>query len=93
MKIGVWGCVAALGLIVAGGASALAQAGSVEVGALDGVPYRVDIPENWNHSLVVFYHGYSLVPDTFNKTDGPGAVAAFTQRGYATVRSAYSTTG
>ena len=93
MALRLLGKLVALGLMIASGTSAFAQAGSVEVGELDGVPYRVDIPDNWNHSLVVFYHGYSLVPDKFNKADGPGAVIAFTQRGYATVRSAYSTTG
>ena len=41
-------------------------AGITEVGLLDGAAYRIDIPAHWNHSLVVFYHGYALQPVTFH---------------------------
>ena len=27
-------------------------------GLLDGAVYRIDVPADWNHSLVVYYHGY-----------------------------------
>ena len=30
--------------------------GTTEVGTLSAVPYRIDIPANWNHGLVVFFH-------------------------------------
>ena len=28
--------------------------GLTEVGMLDGAPYRIDIPNDWNHNLVVY---------------------------------------
>ncbi|MGI4854159.1 MAG: hypothetical protein ACRYF4_08970, partial [Janthinobacterium lividum] len=65
----VLACAAAVGL---GKASAQASpiptgepevlrtsAGLTEVGVLGRAEYRIDVPENWNRGLVVFYHGYS----------------------------------
>ena len=69
-------------------------AGTVEVGTLGGVPYRIDIPAAWNHALVVYFHGYSEGPYTFRAT---GPLNEQTQpifdRGYALIQSAYSTSG
>jgi dienelactone hydrolase len=65
-----------------------------EHGALNGVPYRIEIPANWNHSALVFFHGYSYVPF------GPELDKPLTsqempeyERGYAVIQSAYSRTG
>jgi hypothetical protein len=69
-------------------------AGLTEVGTLDGAPYRIDIPANWNHSLVVFYHGYALRPYTYhlaNRLDGQQK--PFFDRHYAVIESAYSRSG
>ncbi|HEY4975073.1 MAG TPA: hypothetical protein VII41_15775, partial [Steroidobacteraceae bacterium] len=41
-------------------------AGLTEVGLLNGASYRIDIPLHWNHSLVVFYHGYALQPVSYH---------------------------
>jgi hypothetical protein len=68
--------------------------GLTEVGMLAGAAYRIDIPPGWNHSLVVFYHGYAMQPVSFH-------IAArlsdrqqpFLERHYAVVQSAYSQTG
>ncbi|HEX4481341.1 MAG TPA: prolyl oligopeptidase family serine peptidase [Rudaea sp.] len=60
--------------------------------ALDGVAYRIDIPDNWNHELVVYYHGYSLDPITFEEPLSP-MFEPFLQRHFAVLQSAYSQTG
>jgi pimeloyl-ACP methyl ester carboxylesterase len=68
--------------------------GTVEVGTLAGVAYRIDVPPEWNHSLVVFFHGYSERQTTFKSTSGLNEVTrpAF-ERGFAVAQSAYSAPG
>jgi len=69
-------------------------AGLTEVGLIDGAAYRIDVPANWNHSLVVFYHGYALRPATFHIAERlVGQQQPFFERGYAVAQSAYSKTG
>jgi pimeloyl-ACP methyl ester carboxylesterase len=60
--------------------------------ALNGVDYRIDIPDEWNHELVVYYHGYSIDPVTFKDGLSP-MFEPFLQRHYAVLQSAYSQTG
>lgn len=68
--------------------------GLTEVGYVDGAAYRIDIPTNWNHSLVVFYHGYALKPASFHLAERlTGQQEPFFDRHYAVVQSAYSQTG
>ncbi|MDP9038649.1 MAG: alpha/beta hydrolase [Acidobacteriota bacterium] len=68
--------------------------GTVEVGTLGGVPYRIDVPAEWNHSLVVFFHGYSETPTVFRTTGGINEVTGpVLERGFAIVQSAYSLPG
>jgi hypothetical protein len=68
--------------------------GTTEVGTLSAVPYRIDIPTNWNHGLVVFFHGYTEGPYTYRAA---GALNEQTQplfdRGYAVIQSGFSTSG
>ncbi|MHB1838393.1 MAG: DUF6351 family protein [Acidobacteriaceae bacterium] len=60
---------------------------------LDNAAYRIDIPKEWNHRLVVFYHGYSEAPVIY-KTSLPTSVdEEFLSHGYAVVQSGYSVTG
>ncbi len=68
--------------------------GLTEVGTLDQVPYRIDIPTAWNHSLVVYYHGYSEGPYTY-RARGPlnEQTQPIFDRGYAIIQSAYSQPG
>lgn len=67
---------------------------TVEVGEIEHVPYRIDLPDNWNHRLIVYYHGYSQSPLHF-KTDAPSDLRTrpMLKAGYAVVRSAYAHTG
>ena len=68
--------------------------GTTEVGTLGGVPYRIDVPANWNHGLVMYFHGYSEGLYTFKAT-GPLSeqTAPLFERGYAIAQSGYSVSG
>lgn len=73
--------------------TAAATAPTTEVGSRDGAAYRIDVPAEWNHKLVVYYHGYSETPVTY-KTDAPNKLEnAFLVRGFAVIQSGYSITG
>ncbi|MFC6646708.1 alpha/beta hydrolase [Granulicella cerasi] len=68
--------------------------GLTEVGVLTGAPYRIDIPADWNGSLVVFYHGYSMTNVTFHIAERLGGQQApFLERHYAVIQSGYSQPG
>ena len=69
-------------------------AGTTEVGTLSAVPYRIDIPANWNHALVVYFHGYAEGPFTYRAT-GPltDQTQPLFERGYAVIQSGYSAPG
>lgn len=70
------------------------SAGITEVGVLTGAEYRIDIPANWNHGLVVFYHGYSERPFRYRLDGSIGLQAEpMLRRGYAVLQSGYSQTG
>jgi pimeloyl-ACP methyl ester carboxylesterase len=67
-----------------------------EFGKLDDAAFRIDVPDNWNHGLVVYYHGYSaenhgLVFDEKKPLDP--RLAVFTKAGYAVIQSGYSQGG
>ncbi len=69
-------------------------AGVTETGLLAGAAYRIDVPANWNQSLVVFYHGYALRPVSFHIAEHlSGQQLPFFERRYAVIQSAYSKTG
>ncbi len=68
--------------------------GLTETGILDDAEYRIDIPKNWNHSLVVFYHGYAEEPYKYHPASSlNGQQLPFFERDYAVIQSAYSQTG
>lgn len=70
------------------------QQAITEIGALDGVAYRVDIPANWNHGLVVFFHGYAVEPVSYEKGERISPMFdGMLRRGFAVIQSAYSATG
>ncbi|MBL8175201.1 MAG: alpha/beta fold hydrolase [Bryobacterales bacterium] len=66
----------------------------VETGKLDAAEYRIDIPKNFNGSLVVYCHGYSPNPGKFQKEKEPNdLLKAFLNLGYAVAQSGYSKGG
>ncbi len=68
--------------------------GITEVGALDGIPYRIDVPADWNRDLVVFYHGYARQPVSFHIASPlADKQMPFYERHDAVIQSAYSRTG
>jgi pimeloyl-ACP methyl ester carboxylesterase len=82
--------VAAPGRGVAAGAGTAVT----DISQLGGVDYRIDIPANWNHGLVVYFHGYAVDPVTFRPGDALSPMfAPILAGGFAVIQSAYSATG
>ncbi|HSC13278.1 MAG TPA: alpha/beta hydrolase [Rhodanobacteraceae bacterium] len=70
------------------------QPASVETGTLAGADYRIDLPADWNHGLVVWFHGYAVTPVQLPARDPIAPqLRQFLDRGYAVAQSAYSATG
>lgn len=70
-----------------------------EIGALNGVTYRIKVPENWNGKLLMYAHGYSrsdpptLVPFEIEIISGSILEEGLLDRGYALAASSYSNEG
>ncbi len=66
----------------------------VDHGSIEGAPYRIDVPADWNGELVVLMHGYEPV-GTPRTQPWPRNEAApvFLAQGYAVAASAYSSQG
>ena len=71
-----------------------------EEGVRGSSSFRIDVPEIWNHGLVLFFHGYQQTPQQFvpNLTTGkPNApsrlIQALLGRGYAVAQPGYSVGG
>jgi len=67
-----------------------------EFGKLQGAEYRIDVPENWNHGLVVYCHGYDPHAGGVGYDPAkplPPELAVFTKAGYALIQSGYSAGG
>ncbi|MGH8171794.1 MAG: alpha/beta hydrolase [Rhodanobacteraceae bacterium] len=70
------------------------RAATTDIGALDGVGYRIDIPANWNRGLVVYFHGYAVDPVAYEKGERLSPMFdGMLRRGFAVIQSAYSATG
>lgn len=70
----------------------------IDTGRIKGAMYRIVIPSNWNHNLVMYAHGYEMPsiksdPKNFQSTAGDMSVKPFLDRGFAVARSAYRKTG
>lgn len=88
----------ALSLLCAGasGASPAVAPGNArpEFGTLEGAAFRIDVPEKWNGSLVVFFHGYAVTPVELDAGDRISPMFdGMLARGFAVIQSAYSATG
>lgn len=86
-----------LGLVCATHAYAADKAAgtpAVETGVLEGASYRIDVPANWNHELIVFYHGYSIEPIAFGEHERVSPMFdPMLAQGYALIQSGYSAAG
>jgi len=64
----------------------------VETGEIDGAAFRIQIPAQWNHGLVMYAHGYRPRGGAWYPLNGAlGAV--FLDRGFALAESGYSRQG
>jgi pimeloyl-ACP methyl ester carboxylesterase len=67
-----------------------------EFGKLQEAEYRIDVPANWNHGLVVYCHGYDPHPGGVGydqRKPLPPELAVFLKEGYAVAQSGYSAGG
>lgn len=65
-----------------------------ETGMMNGASYRIDVPQNWNHGLVLYFHGYEPRPQIYDPKYPPGRVLQeILNRGYAVARSGYAAGG
>lgn len=70
------------------------KAATHQTGTLGGASYRIDLPEHWNHRLVVFLHGYTDAPVIFGKGDALSPMFdPLLADGYAVIQSGYSQGG
>jgi pimeloyl-ACP methyl ester carboxylesterase len=78
----------------AAGVRADSAAPVTDIGMHEGVAYRIDVPHDWNHELVVFFHGYALEPIKFPPLEPVSPMfTPLLERGYAVLQSAYAATG
>jgi pimeloyl-ACP methyl ester carboxylesterase len=63
-----------------------------ELGEINGAKFRIDVPEKWNGGLVVYCHGYSDTPGSFESKPIP-FIDIFTNQGYAVIQSGYAAGG
>lgn len=83
-------------------ANAAQQVGPIDVsGEIDGAPYRIVVPANWNGTLLVYGHGYRDKADHPGEVDNRNAdiapsaalVPVLLAQGYALSGSAYKDNG
>src|SRR5205085_3620312 len=70
------------------------HAGTFE-GVQGGAAYRVEVPANWNGTLLLWSHGYVAAGSPNPATDVPDPLSRtlLLQRGYALAGSAFARTG
>src|SRR4051812_10302109 len=64
-------------------------------GNINGAAYRVEVPTNWNGTLLLYSHGYTI-PGAANPAQDVGDAttgAALLAQGYALAGSSYRSTG
>ncbi|HEX6778440.1 MAG TPA: prolyl oligopeptidase family serine peptidase, partial [Ktedonobacterales bacterium] len=94
-------------LVLAGGATAGVQVAhaassclnhtgtSALTGSIDGANYKIEVPANWNGTLVLYSHGYVFPGNPLVATDvgDPLTGGALLSQGYALAGSSYSAEG
>jgi len=65
-----------------------------EVGRIDGASFRIDVPRDWNHGLVLYFHGYQPTPQIFDAKYPPTRILEeILRRGYAVAGISARNTG
>ena len=76
--------------------SCLGDAGpNALLGSIDGAKYKIEVPANWNGTLVLYSHGYEFPGSANPYTDvgDPITGSALLSQGYALAGSSYSQQG
>ncbi|MDT8070106.1 MAG: hypothetical protein ROO76_18220 [Terriglobia bacterium] len=77
----------------AGQAPSLVPLPATLTGELNGVPYQIRVPANWNGTLLVYAHGYSSGPIPPKLTLLPQDETVLLARGFALAASRFGGTG
>jgi pimeloyl-ACP methyl ester carboxylesterase len=64
-----------------------------ETGEINGAQFRIDMPGDWNGSLVVYCHGYSPVPVRYDNPKPNPVLNVFLEEGCAVAQSGYAAGG
>src|SRR5712692_5086412 len=64
----------------------------IEIGEINGAKFRIDMPDKWNGGLVVYCHGYSDTPGSYEEKPNP-FIDVFVNQGYAFIQSGYAAGG
>ena len=77
------------------GGTTAAAAPRLLTGTVGQADYRIQVPPNWNGTLVLYSHGYVAPgqPNPAREVSDPVTGAALLAQGYALVGTSYSTTG
>ncbi|MET0284541.1 MAG: alpha/beta hydrolase [Polyangiales bacterium] len=67
--------------------------GRVEVGSIEGAPYRIDVPARWNGQLFLYCHGYGGPPRAFDPRADNELAQLLTSEGIAVAQSEYARGG
>ncbi len=78
--------------LVSPASAGLAEGPLALVGTLDGAPYEILVPPEWNGTLLVWARGYSLSP-TPPQAAHPAIEAALLEQGYALAGSSFQGAG
>lgn len=65
----------------------------IETGDINGAKFRIDVPEKWNGGLVMYCHGYSAKPVSYDNPKVPPQMQVFLDQGYAVAQSGYASGG
>ena len=69
---------------------------TVETGTLNGAPFHIEIPKQWNKGLVLYAHGYTVIgaqPPAMTAPRMRAVADVFLSRGFAFAASSYSRQG
>jgi pimeloyl-ACP methyl ester carboxylesterase len=64
-----------------------------ELGEINGAPFRIDVPDQWNGGLVLYCHGYAEAPVQYDRSAPSDIEQVFLDAGFAVAQSGYSATG
>jgi len=90
------GLLAAISVLLLGAAPATAAEGLTRTGTINGARYVIDVPANWNGTLLLYSHGYR---DAFTgsraaqNASTPAVGQALLAKGYALAGSSFASNG